>query len=70
MPTFHYKAIQSDGKTTEGLLEAGGRQDVFRRIEERGLRLVSLTEKSANDAVKPAKNSKSPTCACASLTAR
>jgi len=59
MPTFHYKAIQFDGKTTEGLLEAGGRQDVFRQIEERGLRLVSLTEKSANDAVKPAKAPKS-----------
>ena len=58
MPTFHYKAIQSDGKTTEGLLEAGGRQDVFRQIEERGLRLVSLTEKSANDAVKSAKSPK------------
>ena len=60
MPTFQYKAIQSDGKTTEGQIDAGGRQDVFRQFEERGLRLISLTENSTNGSGKPAKAPKAP----------
>lgn len=58
MPTFRYKAIQSNGSTTEGDIDAGGRQDVFRQMEERGLRLVSLSEKG-NGSVK-AKAPKAP----------
>ncbi len=44
MPTFQYRALQSDGKITEGQLEAGGRQEAFRQMEGRGLRPISLTE--------------------------
>lgn len=47
MALFRYKALQLDGKTAEGELEAGGRQEVFRQMEERGLRLISLSEKAA-----------------------
>ena len=46
MPLFQYRALQADGAVAEGQLEAPGRQDVFRQIEARGLRLVSLTEKA------------------------
>ena len=46
MPTFHYKALQSDGTMAEGALEASGRPDAFRQIEVLGLRPVSLFEKT------------------------
>lgn len=45
MALYRYKALQLDGKTAEGELEAGGRQEVFRQMEERGLKLISLAEK-------------------------
>src|SRR5262245_13045665 len=44
MATFQYRAIQSDGKLSEGKLEAGGRQEAFRQMEGRGLRPISLAE--------------------------
>src|SRR5437773_3341949 len=44
MPTFQYKALQSDGTIAEGRLEAGGRQEAFRQMEGRGLRPISLAE--------------------------
>ncbi len=44
MPTFFYKALQADGKTTEGQLEAGGRAEAFRQIESQSLRPISLKE--------------------------
>ncbi|HEY3861114.1 MAG TPA: type II secretion system F family protein [Verrucomicrobiae bacterium] len=47
MPVFLYKALQADGKSAEGQLEAGGRQEAFRQMEEKGLRPISLAEKSA-----------------------
>jgi len=47
MPVFLYKALQTDGKPAEGQLEAGGRQEAFRQMEEKGLRPISLAEKSA-----------------------
>ncbi|MGA2748051.1 MAG: type II secretion system F family protein [Verrucomicrobiota bacterium] len=47
MPTFAYRALQADGKTAEGQIEAGGRQDAFRQMEEKGLRPISLSEKAA-----------------------
>ena len=46
MPVFQYKALQADGKAAEGHLEAGGRQEAFRQMEERGLRPISLAERS------------------------
>lgn len=47
MALFQYKAIQIDGSVAEGQLEAGGRQEAFRQMEERGLRPVSLAERAA-----------------------
>ena len=46
MPVFTYKAFQSDGKTAEGQIEAGGRQEAFRQMEEKGLRPITLAEKA------------------------
>ncbi len=46
MPVFQYKALQADGKSAEGQLEAGGRQEAFRQMEEKGLRPISLAERS------------------------
>jgi type II secretory pathway component PulF len=65
MPTFQYKAIQSDGSIAEGQIEAAGRPDAFRQMEGRGLRPVSLAEKAAkkkNGVAKnlPAKNGSAP----------
>ena len=44
MPVFQFKALQADGKITEGQFEAGGRQEAFRQMEGRGLRPINLTE--------------------------
>src|SRR5882762_1492789 len=44
MPTFQYRALQSDGTIAEGRLEAGGRQEAFRQMEGRGLKPISLAE--------------------------
>jgi type II secretory pathway component PulF len=63
MPSFQYKALQADGTLAEGQIEAGGRQEAFRQMAERGLRPVSLAEKAAKagktDAAVPAFNFKS-----------
>jgi type II secretory pathway component PulF len=55
MPSFQYKALQGDGKVAEGLLEAGGRQEAFRQMAERGLKPISLAEKAAGKSDKPDK---------------
>jgi type II secretory pathway component PulF len=47
MPTFSYKALQSDGKIAEGVLEAAGRPDALRQMETLGLRPVNLAEKNS-----------------------
>jgi len=47
MPTFRYKALQTDGAVAEGQLEATGRPDAFRQMEGLGLRPVSLSEGAA-----------------------
>src|SRR5438477_1591141 len=44
MPTFLYRALQSDGTIAEGQIEAGGRQEAFRQMEGRGLKPISLAE--------------------------
>ena len=44
MATFAYKAIGLNGGMTQGNLQAEGRQDAFRQIEAKGLKLVSLAE--------------------------
>src|SRR6185369_8358830 len=48
MPTFQYKALQTDGSIAVGVLEAAGRPDAFRQMEGRGLRPVSLAERAAS----------------------
>lgn len=48
MPTFQYRALQSDGTIATGELEAGGRQEAFRQMEGRGLRPISLSERQGN----------------------
>jgi general secretion pathway protein F len=57
MPTFSYRALQSDGKIAEGQLDALGRPDALRQMELLGLRPMNLAEKAAgakNGAVAPA----------------
>lgn len=46
MPQFQYKAFQADGTTAEGVLDAGGRQEAFRQMEQRGLKPITLAEKA------------------------
>jgi len=44
MPTFSYKALHADGKTAEGVLDAGSRPDAMRQIETLGLRPINVAE--------------------------
>jgi len=44
MPTFAYKALQTDGKVAEGVLDAPGRPDALRQIETLGLRPINVAE--------------------------
>ncbi len=46
MPTFTYKAIGADGAAAEGQIDAANRPEAFRQMETRGLRPVSLAEKT------------------------
>ena len=58
MPTYSYRALKSDGKIAEGLLDAGSRPDALRQIETLGLRPVNVAEKigaaKKNGSVAPA----------------
>jgi type II secretory pathway component PulF len=47
MPLFDYKALQLDGGTTQGQLEAAGRAEALRQMEGLGLRPISLAERAA-----------------------
>ncbi|HEY1661043.1 MAG TPA: type II secretion system F family protein [Verrucomicrobiae bacterium] len=47
MPTFLYKALKSDGKIAEGVVDAPGRPDALRQIETLGLRPVNVAEKNS-----------------------
>ncbi len=58
MPTFHYKALQGDGKIAEGVIDAGGRAEAFRQMEGRGLRPISLAEGKNGKTAKPDSNGK------------
>ena len=46
MPTFSYRALKSDGKIAEGVLDAGSRPDALRQIETLGLRPMNVVEKN------------------------
>jgi len=53
MPFFQYKAFQAAGGIAEGVIEAGGRQEAFRQMEEKGLKPISLSEKAAPKVAAP-----------------
>jgi type II secretory pathway component PulF len=57
MPVFAYKAAQSNGKTLEGKIEASGRQDAVRLIEQQGLMPLRLTETSGSSTSSSASSS-------------
>jgi type II secretory pathway component PulF len=46
MPTFQYKALQTDGTMAQGQLDAAGRPDALRQMETLGLRPVNLVERA------------------------
>ncbi|HEV2320465.1 MAG TPA: type II secretion system F family protein, partial [Verrucomicrobiae bacterium] len=46
MPTFSYRALQTNGAIAEGVLDAAGRPDALRQIETLGLRPVHVSEKA------------------------
>ena len=61
MPTFQYKALQTNGSIAEGQIEAGGRLEAFRQMEGRGLRPISLAERGGNGkAPKPERKNGKP----------
>src|SRR5947207_3293777 len=54
MPVFEYKAVSANGAVSTGTLDAGGRGDAMRMIEERGLTPLKLAE-SGTSAPKPSR---------------
>jgi len=64
MPTFAYRALQTNGAIAEGQLNAPGRPDALRQMETLGLRPISLAEKAAA----PAKNGSPAPAAIGSLS--
>src|SRR4029077_6949286 len=53
MALFQYKALQGDGSVAEGQIEAGGRQEAFRQMAERGLKPINLAARAAGKSPKP-----------------
>jgi type II secretory pathway component PulF len=49
MAHYQYRALQTDGTMAQGQLEASGRQDAYRLLEERGLTPINLDEGTAAD---------------------
>lgn len=60
MPQFAYKALQLDGITTEGFIEAGNRQEAMRQVELRGLKPIRLSESASSGAKAPSANPGAP----------
>lgn len=60
MPQFAYKAIQVDGASTEGLIEAANRLEAMRQVELRGLKPVRLSEAASPAGRAPAAGSPVP----------
>lgn len=56
MAVFQYRALNTEGTTAEGSLEASNRQEAIRRLEERELKPIRLFEQTgtAPEAAKPA----------------
>ncbi len=53
MPLFTYHAIGSEGRKKDGEIEARSRNEVFRRLEQEGLQLVSLTQQDIKATILP-----------------
>lgn len=47
MPIFHYKALDSSGKPTQGTLDAENRRAAMDSLKSQGLRPTSISEKAA-----------------------
>jgi type II secretory pathway component PulF len=47
MPVFEYKALQANGAASQGRLEANGRQDAMRMLEDRGLTPLRIAESAS-----------------------
>jgi len=45
MPSFAFKAVSAEGQITEGAMDAPGRQEALRQLQQRGLQPVRLDEK-------------------------
>ncbi len=60
MAVFAYKAANPTGKTVEGRVEAGGRLDAVRMIEQQGLMPLRVTEAPGATATKGASGAKLP----------
>lgn len=50
MASFFYKAIQSDGSIIRGSLEAGGRSEALRQIQDQGMKAVNIAEAGSPEA--------------------
>ncbi|MBN1866100.1 type II secretion system F family protein [Candidatus Sumerlaeota bacterium] len=51
MPSFQYRALRADGSIDSGNLDAGGRQEVYRLLEGRGLKPVGVEEAAGKSTV-------------------
>ena len=51
MKTFHFKGVRRDGSVVEGLHQAHVLQEVYRRMEYRGLYPVSACELDESAAI-------------------
>jgi type II secretory pathway component PulF len=50
MSVFEYRALKPDGSIAEGNIEAGGRQEVFRQLDQLGFSPVEITERAQSHA--------------------
>jgi type IV pilus assembly protein PilC len=55
--TFQYKALKADGGIATGDIDAGGRQDAFRKMEALGLKPIKLTEQQGKAGAKKSSRS-------------
>lgn len=50
MPDYAYRALHPNGTVAEGILEAGGRQEAYRMLDERGLQTLHLSDAASGKA--------------------
>jgi type II secretory pathway component PulF len=68
MATFQFRALQPDGRIAEGSIDASGRPDAFRQIEQRGWRPIQLAERGAGTAqARPATRPPTPAKTAAAI---